>query len=113
LENDFYKVRIPGFGEISEAKKILPDLAIYGFPETFFVSTPCVTIQVGAFNIQANAVDFQFLIASTFGKPVILVFEEGFYKVRITGFSNSEDAAKFLPMVTSRGFSDAFIHSSE
>jgi cell division protein FtsN len=108
-ENDFYKVRIPGFNSPGDADRILPELSSHGFPEMFFIKNPCIAIQVGAFHYQENALNVQLILAGSFKNPVVIVQEDGFFKVRITGFTNSGDAVKLLPDVISRGFSDAFI----
>jgi hypothetical protein len=110
-ENNYFKVRVPGFSSTADAESLLPALAGKGFPETFFVEDECIFIQVGAFRYEDNAVKVRHSVESSTGRRVVIVLEDGFYKVRIKGFKGLDDAREFLPGVISGGYSDAFILS--
>jgi hypothetical protein len=69
-------------------------------------------IQVGAFRLQANALAAQTKLSAFIGHPAVILFENGFYKLRITGFVNFSVAANFLQNVIRQGFPGAYIHKN-
>ena len=66
-------------------------------------------IQVGAFIIKANALTAQKRLKAVTGRTCVIVFEEGYYKVRVTGFSGRIEAASYVPKLVSNGFPEAFV----
>jgi len=67
------------------------------------------SIQVGAFYNQANALAVWGNISSTYDHPVVIVFEDDYYKVRVTGFNKFREAGMFLRQLTGEGYDDAYI----
>jgi cell division protein FtsN len=70
-------------------------------------------IQVGAFRVQANALAAQTKLSAFLGRPAVIILENGFYKLRITGFTSFGTATNFLQKVFRDGFPDAFIHKNK
>ena len=66
-------------------------------------------IQVGAFYFRYNAMKTLAKASKDFPKPVLVFFEKGLNKVRITGFRNYGEAKSYLPEVVGKGYLDAFI----
>ncbi len=75
---------------ITNIKEFLPDTAAADL-------TPYMSIQVGAFRRQANALALRDKFAALTNKKVVVVREDGLYKVRITGFSSYEEMEKLIP----------------
>lgn len=71
--------------------------------------TPEMSIQVGAFRRESNAVALQKKLSAVLEKPVIIVYEEGLHKVRITGFSSMEEMMKIVPVLEMLGLSDIWL----
>jgi len=69
-------------------------------------------IQVGAFRVLANATTVQTKLSALLGRPVVIIQENGYYKLRITGFTRYTTASTFLQKVFRQGFPDAFIHKN-
>jgi hypothetical protein len=70
---------------------------------------PDLIIQVGAFRQEANSTVFKEKLSAILDKPVILVIEDGFFKVRITGFSNQEEMEKFYPTLAFLGLKNFWV----
>jgi cell division protein FtsN len=70
---------------------------------------PDLIIQVGAFRQEANSLVLKDKLSAILDKPVILVTEDGFYKVRITGFSNQEEMEKFYPTLAFIGLKNFWV----
>lgn len=68
-----------------------------------------LVIQVGAFTKETNATVFREKLAALIDKPVIIVNEEGFYKVRLTGFKTIEDIEKIIPALGLIGIKDFWV----
>jgi cell division protein FtsN len=73
------------------------------------VITPDMSMQVGAFRQQAYAQALQKKLASYLSKPVVIVQEDGFYKVRISGFKNMVEIDKILPALGLYGLNDIWV----
>ena len=43
------------------------------------------------------------------GHPVVVLHENGYYKVRLNGFADSEQALGYLPKLMEYGYSGAFV----
>lgn len=68
-----------------------------------------LVIQVGAFVKKTNATVFKEKLAAIIDKPVIMVIEEGYYKVQLTGFKNIEEIEKIIPALGLVGIRDFWI----
>lgn len=71
--------------------------------------TPEMSIQAGAFRKESNAVALQKKLSAVLDKPVVIVSEEGLYKVRITGFSSLEEMMKMVPVLEMLGLKDIWV----
>ena len=68
-----------------------------------------LVIQVGAFVKKTNATVFKEKLAAIIDKPVIMIIEEGYYKVQLTGFKNIEEIEKIIPALGLVGIRDFWI----
>jgi hypothetical protein len=68
-----------------------------------------MSIQVGAFRNEAYAIEFRDKLALTIDKEISIVKEDGWNKVRISGFTSSEDLEKYLPSLGLNGIRDMWI----
>ncbi len=73
------------------------------------VFVPDMVIQVGAFLNESNANAVREKLSILIDKPVIILPEGGYYKVRITGFENLEEMEKMIPALGLMGFRDIWI----
>jgi cell division protein FtsN len=70
---------------------------------------PDLIIQVGAFRQETNSLVLKEKLSAILDKPVILVAEDGFFKVRITGFSSQEEMEKFYPTLAFIGLKNFWV----
>ena len=68
-----------------------------------------MAIQVGAFRNESYAIAFRNRLAVTIDKKITIVPEDGWYKVRISGFTSMEDMEKYLPSLGLLGLRDIWI----
>jgi len=68
-----------------------------------------LSIQTGAFRNLENARALREKLAFMVSKPVVIVSEDGYYKVRITGFKDRQDLEKLLPVLGMLGLKDIWI----
>ena len=68
-----------------------------------------LVLQVGAFLKETNATVFKEKLAALIDKQVIMVIEEGYYKVQLTGFKNIEEIDKIIPALGLIGIKDYWI----
>lgn len=71
--------------------------------------TPDMSIQVGAFRQESNAVGLKDKISRLIDKPVVIVPEDGYFKVRVTGFSSPEEMMKMVPVLEMLGLRDIWV----
>ncbi len=71
--------------------------------------TPEMSIQVGAFRQESNAAGLKDKISRLIDKPVVIVPEDGYFKVRITGFSSPEEMMKMVPVLEMLGLRDIWV----
>jgi cell division protein FtsN len=96
------------------AMLVFPELISYGqfdsllSPKQLSVD-PELVIQVGAFHQDFYASTLQKKLSTLIDKSVIIVNEDGFYKVRITGFSGYEEMEKFYPTLAFLGMKDFWV----
>ncbi len=60
-------------------------------------------IQVGAFHNGSYAIALKEKLHAVLNKTIFIVAEDGFFKVRINGFSDEEDMEKFFPTLAFLG----------
>lgn len=70
---------------------------------------PDLIIQVGAFRLEPNSSVLKGKLSAVLDKPVIVVTEDGFYKVQITGFSNQEEMESLYPTLAFLGLKNFWI----
>jgi cell division protein FtsN len=70
---------------------------------------PMMSIQVGAFRSNAYAIALKNKVVSLVSNPVEIIFEDGYYKVRITGFTNKIDIERILPSLGLMGLRDVWV----
>ena len=73
------------------------------------VINPDLIIQVGAFRQEPNSLALKQRLSAILNNPVILVTEDGFFKVRITGFSNQEEMEKLYPTLAFLGLKNIWV----
>ena len=66
-------------------------------------------IQVGAFREEANALRLRDRLSAMLDKPVIIIDEDGYKKVQITGFNNMGEIEQFMPRLGFLGITDIWI----
>jgi hypothetical protein len=111
-EGGICKVRFSGLCGRKEAEVFQLKLAGMGFSDTYILQIRGYSIQVGAFRVRAYALEAQARLVDSFSRPILIVFEDGYYKVRITGFIRFTDAKKFLPVLNDHGFPDTYLMKS-
>jgi hypothetical protein len=67
------------------------------------------TIQIGAFKRKANAIELSKKLAATFSKPVEIFVENGYFKVRITGFGSRKEVDDFIPVLRRNGINEMWV----
>jgi len=73
------------------------------------VVAPELTIQIGAFRSKAYAESLVDRLLFSLGKKLIIVPEDGYHKVRITGFDSREEMEKIIPSLGLLGLDDIWI----
>jgi len=66
-------------------------------------------IQVGAFRQESNSLVLKEKLSTVLNKPVITVNEDGFFKVRITGFSSQEEMEELYPTLAFLGLKNFWV----
>jgi SPOR domain len=87
---------------ISKAK----ETAVLKPSETF---TQDMVIQVGAFLHESNALSLRMRLSDLLNKTVIIEPSDGYFKVRIIGFTSYEDMEKLLPALGLLGIKNIWI----
>jgi hypothetical protein len=94
----------------STAVKVDSALLTYEHNTVGIKSEPArYAIQLGAFRLKTNAVALKEKLTAALGKPVKISMENGFYKVRITGFRTRKEAKAFIPFVRKNGFKEMWV----
>ena len=73
------------------------------------VINPDLIIQVGAFRQEPKALALESRLSAILNNPVIIVTEDGFFKVRITGFSNQEEMEELFPTLAFLGMKSIWV----
>ena len=71
------------------------------------------SVEVGTFNNVKSAISLKDTLFKTIHKPVLIIREDGMYKVRITGFENNEDLMEFLSSLRKLKLKELKIQSAE
>jgi len=95
----------------------LPGLTLKTFPSNILKTETDLqeqtdfnlVIQVGAFTKETNATVFREKLAALIDKPVIMVVEEGYFKVQLTGFKNIDEIEKIIPALGLIGIRDFWV----
>ncbi|MCJ7820194.1 MAG: SPOR domain-containing protein, partial [Bacteroidales bacterium] len=66
-------------------------------------------MQLGAFKNKAYAEAWMKRISAVVDKDVELINEDGFYKVRVTGFKDREELDSYIPALQNAGFTEIWI----
>lgn len=102
--NQTRKVTVPS---TSPSNKVFPPNKQDKKPDA--ISPQGTSVQVGAFISKANAVAAQRRLNEVTGRQCVILFEQGFYKVRVPGFRDRLEAASYVPKLVSNGFPEAFV----
>jgi len=70
---------------------------------------PDLIIQVGAFRQESYSLVLKQKLSDILDNPVILVTEDGFFKVQITGFSSQEEMEKLYPTLAFIGMKNFWV----
>ncbi len=70
---------------------------------------PDLIIQVGAFRLEPNSSVLKEKLSAVLDKPVIVITEDGFYKVQITGFSSQEEMENLYPTLAFLGLKNFWV----
>jgi hypothetical protein len=111
-EGGVCKLRITGFCGRKDAELCQAKLAGIGFDNTYILQMKGYSIQIGAFRVKAYALEARGRLVDAFSRPILIVYEDGYYKVRITGFDRFSDAKKFLPVLNNNGFHETYLLKS-
>jgi len=66
-------------------------------------------VQFGAFRNRAYAEDMKNKVEAVLDKNVELFEEDGFWKVRITGFRDRDDLEKYIPVIHGQGITEIWV----
>jgi cell division protein FtsN len=108
-KTDSYTKLPPGQDETTIDKEIAGVIVHEIFEEDSTSSTNSYAIQLGAFKIKGNANRLRNKIASELGKEVVIIVEDGFNKVRITGFKSSYEVERYIPTLVSYGIDEIWV----
>lgn len=70
---------------------------------------PDLIIHVGAFRQESKSLVLKEKLSPLLDKPVILIAEGGFFKVRITGFSSQEEMENLYPTLAFLGLKNFWV----
>jgi len=77
--------------------------------ELVTISQDYFAVQFGAFRNKAYAEIMKKKVESVLDKNVELFEEDGFWKVRITGFANREELEKYIPIIHGQGITEIWV----
>jgi hypothetical protein len=89
-------------GLIADQQEVISEKSVQSFSKD-------VVIQVGAFHQEPRAVALRNWLAHMIDKPVVIVTENGFYKVRINGFDRMEEIDRIIPILGLLGIKNLWI----
>jgi len=82
-------------------------IAVTGKPENLFIDE--MVIQIGAFRFESYANQFKERFSILQDKPIIIVPEEGYFKVRLIDFKSLEEMDKIIPALNFLGIKEMWI----
>jgi hypothetical protein len=93
---------------------LIPLIASYGQSDTTFtfrqkIVDPDLVIQVGAFHLEQNALALRNRLTANLGREVVIIQESGYFKVRITGFTNIGELEKIIPALGLLGMKNLWV----
>ena len=104
-EDRYHKVRISDYANRKLAYQFASKLAKLGFPVSYIpVIKPNTSIQVNEYANEEDALNAQKKLMESTGKPVIIIYENDQYKIRIPGFSTRETATNFASEMEKTNF---------
>lgn len=68
-----------------------------------------LVIQVGAFRLEQNALALKDRLSANLEKPVIIFTEDGYFKVRVTGFISLDEMEKIIPALGLLGIKNLWV----
>jgi hypothetical protein len=89
-------------GLIADPQEVITEKPVQTFSKD-------LVIQVGAFHQEPRAVILRNWLAHMIDKPVVIVTENGFYKVRINGFDRMEEIDRIIPILSLLGIKNLWI----
>lgn len=66
-------------------------------------------IQIGAFKRKSNAEALKKRLSAVIDKNIEIISEDGFYKVRVTGFESKEELNSYIPVLKRQGVTEMWI----
>lgn len=87
---------------IADSKKSIIESPVQAF-------SPDMVIQVGAFRQEVNAMGLKDRLSAVLDKPVIIVHEDGFFKVRIIRFASLLEIEKIIPTLNLLGYRNFWV----
>ena len=93
---------------------VFPGMVSYSQPDSTLIAmeegfSPDLVIQVGAFRFGQNALALKERLSDNLEKDVVIVSEDDYFKVRITGFKSLEEMEKILPSLGLLGMKNLWI----
>jgi len=107
VDSGTVKVRITALGQATSYSKKTNNPVSFK-PVNYWKGN--FTVQVGAFQVKANAVKYKSKLSKTYQNAHIVTFTDHrgvFYRVRIGKFTNLKDAERFSEKIIARGFDNA------
>ncbi len=114
-----YIVSITGFESTAEASRQIRELITAGYPDAYVYGkirerAPAgIAFEVGTFRNKGDAVAAQRNLKAVTKHPVMIIIEDGKYKLRITGFAGEADAAGYITDVLAEGYKDTYFINKE
>ncbi len=79
--------------------------------ELVTISEDSYAIQMGAFKNKANAESYRKKIAKILGKPVEIIIEDDFYKVRISNIKERKEVDEYISVLHQNGVNEVWVIS--
>jgi cell division protein FtsN len=108
-DEDLNKVRVSGFADTMEMKRLAPKLVTAGFPDSDVGTTTYRKMLKGEDGLVSPMKRKAYALQVRRQLPVLVINENGKSKVWIIGFATMEEAEQFMPSLTSAGYPGAFI----
>lgn len=70
---------------------------------------PEIVMQIGAFRLESNALAFRDKLSVILDNTVTVISENGYFKVRLTGISDAEEAEKVITVLGMAGINNIWI----